>query len=203
MMPTPSRRRAAWRLLAVAFLSLVPAILAAQAEAGHAEHPPEKGEVQYISQAVWAIASFLVFLAILLKKVLPPIVKSMDKRARDIQAALNVAEQVRAEAKEMIARHEESLEKARKEAASIIEEGKSDALRIKESIIQSARKDAEEIAGRARREIEQAKTAAVDELDRRSVQLAVDIASKLMQKTLDAGQHQDLIQERIRVLKDA
>ncbi len=168
-------------------------------EGGHAE----KGTAQILSQTAWAILSFLVVLAILLKKLFPPIVKAMDKRAGDIRDALAAADRARAEAQEMMARHEESLEKARMEAAAIIEEGKSDAQKVKDSILASAKQDAEEMAARARREIEQAKTAAIDDLTRRSIQLSLELSSRLIRKNLSEGEQQGLIQETIRGLPAA
>lgn len=168
-------------------------------EGAHAEKGPE----QYISQFIWSVLTIVVVLAILLKKLFPPIVQAMDKRAADIRDALSAAERARAEAQEMMAKHEASLELARKEAAAIIEEGKSDAVKVKDAIVASAKKDAEEIAGRAKREIEQAKVNAMDELTRRSIQLSLELSSRLIRKNLNEAEQQGLIQETIRGLPAA
>lgn len=169
-----------------------------EAAEGHAAHPPEKTPAAYISQAVWSIASFLIVLAILMKKMFPAIIQSMDKRAGEIRDALAAAEKAKAEAQEMMARHEASLEKARKESAAIVEEGKADAVRLKDSILAGAKKDSEEMVARARREIEQAKVSAMDELTRRSIQLSLELSSRLIRKNLSADEQQGLIQETIR-----
>jgi F-type H+-transporting ATPase subunit b len=176
--------------------------VAAAAE-GHEGAHAEKTTEQILSQTAWAILSIVVVLAILLKKLFPPIVQAMDKRAADIRDALSAAEKARAEAQEMMAKHEESLELARKEAAAIIEEGKADAVKVKDSIVASAKKDSEEIAGRAKREIEQAKVNAMDELTRRSIQLSLEISSRLIRKNLNEAEQQGLIQETIRGLPAA
>jgi len=184
-------------LVCAVFLPAV--LLAAGDEGAHAE----KGVITYVTQFFWACASFVVVLLILLKKLMPPITAALDKRAADIRDALSVAEKARAEAEAMISKHEAHLETARAEAASIIEEGKADALKVKDSIVSSARKEVEEVEARSRREIEQAKTAAVDELDRRAVEISVGIAGKLIGKTIDASEHQGLIQESLRDLQNA
>jgi F0F1-type ATP synthase membrane subunit b/b' len=54
------------------------------------------------------------------------------------------------------------------------------------------------VAARARREIELAKQAALEELHLQSVQLSFDLASQLIQKSLDPGEHQELVEERLR-----
>ena len=188
------------RVTSLVFTVLAPAVLlAADGEASHAE----KDVGVYLAQLGWAILSFLVVLGILLWKLMPPITAALDKRAADIRDALAVAEKAQAEAKAMISKHEAQLETARAEAAAIIEEGKADALKVKDSIVSSARKEVEAVEARSRREIEQAKAAAVDELDRRAVEISVEIAGMLIGKSINAAEHQDLIQERLRDLQEA
>ncbi len=146
----------------------------------------------------WAALSFLIVLLILWKKLLPPIFTALDKRAQDIRDSLDAAEKARADAGEMIKRHEDALEKARQEARAIIEEGKADAERVKDKIVSDARADAEDVTARARREIDLAKQAALHELHQQSVALSLDLAGSLIKKTLNADDHQDLIQDRIK-----
>jgi F-type H+-transporting ATPase subunit b len=182
---------------AAAGVVLLPALLLGAEDAG------EKTPGVYVSQFLWAIGSFVVVLLILIKKLLPPITAALDKRAADIRDALAVADKAGAEAQAMISKHEAQLETARAEAAAIIEEGKADALKVKDSIVSSARVEVEELQARSRSEIEQAKTAAVDELDRRAVAISVDIAGKLLGKSINPAEHQELIQERLRALQEA
>ena len=151
-----------------------------------------------ISTTVWAIISFLVVLFILSKKLFPPIMAAMDKRAQDIRDSLDAAERAKAEAEEMMKRHQDDMAKAREEASGIIEEGRADALRLKDSIVASARKDSEELAARARRDIEQTKHNAVDELQQLAARLSVDIAGELIRKNLTVEDQQKLIEERIK-----
>ena len=61
-----------------------------------------------------------------------------------------------------------------------------------------ARNDkATEILDRAKREIDLAKSGALEDLHQRSVELAFDLTSRLIGKTLDPNDHQQLIKERI------
>lgn len=171
---------------------------AAAAEAGHEGGHAEKSGGQYVSQFIWSVASFLIVLAVLYKKAFPVILASLDKRAADIREALASAEKAKAEAQALMARHDAQLEKARREAQAIIDEGKADAVKLKDSILAGAKKDSEEMVARARREIEQAKVTAIDDLTRRSVQLSLELSSRLIRKNLNAEEQQGLIQETIR-----
>lgn len=162
-------------------------------EGAEGDHPPF-----LVSTTVWAIVSFLLVLFILSKKLFPPILAAMDRRAQDIRDSLDAAERARAEAEEMMKRHQDDLAKAREEAAAIIEEGRADAQKLKDSIVASARSDAEELTARARRDIEQTKNNAVSELQQLSAALSIDIANELIRKNLSIDDHRKLIEERIK-----
>jgi F-type H+-transporting ATPase subunit b len=152
----------------------------------------------YLPSTVWAILSFVAVLTVILKFVMPKIVGALDERAKAIRESLAAAEKARADAESMMRRHQDDLEKARQEARAIIEEGKADAERIKQKIVSDAGSEAEQISSRAKREIELAKQAALDTLHRQSVELALSLAGRLVEKSLDANDHQSLIQEQIR-----
>lgn len=184
--------------------ALVPSLVLASGEpAGEGGHGGAGAGDLLLPPNVWAILSFLVVLAILLKKLLPPIIDVMDRRATAIREALDAAEKAREEKAALLASHEKEVKRARDEALAIVEEGKADALQAKDSIIAAARSEAEEMTHRARREIEQAKQAAIDGLQRRAVDLAFDIAGRLVEKSLDPEEHQKLIQERLKELPNA
>lgn len=190
-------RRIPIALGAAALWSLPAALLSAEAEAaGEAAKP-------VIPPTVWGILIFITVLLILWRKAYPPITGALERRAKLIQESLEAAERAKAESEALLRQHEESLEKARAEARAIIEEGKSEALKVKEGIIEGARKESEEIAARALRDIELAKTNAVDELHRRAVDLSIEIASKVIRKSLRAEDHGDLIRESIRKFQEA
>lgn len=147
---------------------------------------------------IWAIISFVIVLLVLTKKLFPPIMAAMDKRAEEIRESLEAAERAKAEAEQMIQRHEDQLAKARVEATAIIEEGRADAQKLKANIVESAKKDSEELVGRAQREIEQTKNNAVSELQQLSAGLAINIVNELIRKNLTAEDQKSLIEERIR-----
>ena len=184
--------------IVVAFIT--PVLVLAAEEAEHGGHAAP-AEPPYIPQTVWAIASFLIVLAVLLKYLIPPIIQAMDKRAADIRDALAAAEKARADAQVLIEQHHADLETARKDAAAIIEEGKADANKVKESIIAEARRDSQELAARAKRDIDRAKEDALVVLKKASVEMAFDIAGALIHKNLNPAEHQQLIEERTRRLQ--
>jgi F-type H+-transporting ATPase subunit b len=157
---------------------------------------------QFLKTSGWALLAFAIVLTILWKWLFPPIVAALDKRARTIQESLEAARRAKEEAEAMMAKHQESLEKARAEARAIIDEGKADAVRVKESIVESARTESQEIAARAKRDINLAKQAVVDDLYRQAAMLSFELAEKVIQKSLRPDEHQGLIADCIQKYKE-
>lgn len=191
------RRKLCRLYLLLALLVPVPALVLGADEA----HPKDEGWY-VLPSTFWAIISFLIVLFILWKKLFPLITDAIDRRAREIRDSLAAAEKAKMEAEEAMQRHQADLDAARHEARAIIEEGKADAQRVKDEIVQSARKEAEEVSERARREIQLAKQAALEELHHQSVQLSLDLAGRLIQKSLDPHEHQELIEDRLRSFRE-
>jgi F-type H+-transporting ATPase subunit b len=164
------------------------------AEGGEGGH----GGGAVIPPTVWGILVFLTVLVILWRKAFPPILQALEKRAQLIRESLEAAERARKEAAEAATRQEDAMEKARVEARAIIEEGKADAHRVKDKIVEDAKREAGELVARARREIDLAKDNAVDELHRQAVDLSMEIASKVIRKTLRPEDHRELIADSIK-----
>jgi F-type H+-transporting ATPase subunit b len=149
----------------------------------------------------WKLAvqliSFLIFLFILWKKALGPIVEMIDSRADKIRESMSAAEKMQADLKATAARNEEALAEGRKEAQQII----ANAREASESMLNKAREDAakqaDEYLSRAqaalRAETEQARLQLRQEL----AGLAVTAAGKIVRKELDPSTQSSLIDETL------
>lgn len=207
----PSRRIAGAALLAVfvlfftlfaLFTLVAPALLLAAPEGGEAGTAGHKGEF-LVPPNVWAIVSFLLVLAILVWKLIPQIVHVMDRRAEAIREALEAAKKAWAQREALVATHAEEIRRSREETQALIAAGKAEALRVREAMVAAARQEAEQIVERSRREIQLAKESAIDDLQKRAVELAFDLSERLIRKSLHPAEHQDLIQESVRRLPRA
>ncbi|HQY31028.1 MAG TPA: F0F1 ATP synthase subunit B [Thermomicrobiales bacterium] len=143
------------------------------------------------------LIAFLVFLYILWKKALGPIVEMIDSRSEKIQESMSAAEKMQADLKQTATRNEEALMEARKEAQQII----ANAREASEGMLNKAREDAgkqgDEYLARAqaalRAETEQARLQLRQEL----AGLAVSAAGKIVRKELDPGTQASLIDETL------
>ncbi len=143
------------------------------------------------------LVSFLVFLFILWKKALGPIVNMIDTRTDKIRESMSAAEKMQTDLKATAARNEEALAEARKEAQQIV----TNAREASETMLAKAREDAarqsEEYLSRAeatlRAETEQARLQLRQEL----AGLAVSAAGKIVRKELDPSTQSSLIDETL------
>ena len=82
---------------------------------------------------------------------------------------------------------------ARRQAQQMIGEGKEAGERVRQDIEEKARVEGDAMIGRARESIEREKDAALDELRKESVDLALAAAAKLVQESLDEEKDRELV----------
>ena len=189
-------------LLAACAVVLGTAGTAWAAEGGHGPSNMAEWVMHYTQVTGWALLTFVIVLTILWKKLFPPIVEALDKRAATIRESLEAAQKAKEEAEAMIAEHESNLEKARAEGRAIVEEAKADANKVKDGIVKDARKEAGEIGERGKRELELAKQSAVDDLYAQASNLSFELAEKVIEKSLQPADHQTLIDSCIKQYKE-
>lgn len=133
---------------------------------------------------LWTIITFLSLVLILWKTAWKPIIESLDARALRLKGDLDKAETTRIEAEAILNKHKELLDNAKDETAKIIAEGKAGAEKIRAEIIAKAEQESKEITERSKREVLMAKDKAISELKVEIVNIATDIASKIIAKNL-------------------
>lgn len=203
------RRRAAAHIVLLAVL-LVAAPVGAQhgddPQTGHAESTGAADEEAAHESGgglmdvkpglmIWTLATFLVLLTVLRFTAWKPLIGALEAREQRIREAVEQAEKTRLESEALVARHEEQLEAARVEARQIIEEGKADALRVKNDIVAQARHEAEETKARALREVELATDSAKKELWEEATRLSTLLAERILRRSLSEGDDRRLVEQ--------
>ncbi len=147
---------------------------------------------------LWTIITFIVLVLILWKAAWKPIVAGLDSRAEKLRSDIERAEKARLEADEILNKNKEILNKANEETARIIAEGKASAEKIRADIIAKAGQEAKEAADRSKREIIAAKDKALGELKLEIVNIATDIASKIILKNLKPEDQEAIVKDALR-----
>ena len=143
--------------------------------------------------SVWTTLVFLILLAVLWKFAWGPILAMVQDREDGIQGTLDQAAKERQEAAKLLAEHRDQMADARRQAQQMIAEGKEAGERVRQGIEEKARAEGDAMIERARESIEREKDAALDELRKESVDLALAAAAKLVQESLDEEKDRELV----------
>ena len=143
--------------------------------------------------SVWTTLVFLALLGILWKFAWGPILAMVQDREDGIQGTLDQAANEREEAAKLLAEHREQMADARRQSQQMIADGKEAGERVRQGIEEKARAEGDAMIERARESIEREKEAALDELRKESVDLALAAAAKLVQESLDETKNRELV----------
>ena len=179
---------------ALSVLLAVPGGLVAQ----EAEHAAEGGAGAAlfsvnVGLTIWTIVVFLGLVLILKKFAWGAILAQAAAREDRIQSALDDAAKRNAEALALLEQHRAQLADGRRQAQEIVNEGKTAGERVRKEIEEKARTEGQALIERAKREIEREKDAALGEIRKESVDLALAVAAKLMHEKLDPEKDKKLV----------
>ena len=151
----------------------------------------------FSSLIFWEIISFAALLFILWKYAFPPILQTLDERGRKIRESIESAERRSAEAEQRMAEYEAKMKASQQEAEEMIAQAKARAQQMKEDNERQLSADAERIKATAAREIEQERRKAVDDVRRYVGELALQVAGKVLERSLTDADHKRLADESL------
>ena len=151
----------------------------------------------FSSLLFWEVISFGVLLFILAKYAFPPILQTLDERERKIRESIESAERRSAEAEQRMAEYAAKMKASQKEAEEMIAQAKARAQQMKEENERQLSADAERIKTAAAREIEQERRKAVDDVRRYAGELALQVAGKVLERSLTDADHKRLADESL------
>jgi len=143
---------------------------------------------------LWTVAVFLIVLAVLRKFAWAPIIGALDLREASIRESIETAARMRTEAAGLLEEHRRQIAEARAQSQEIVAQGREAGERLRREIETKAREESDRMLERARLEIARERDQAVDTLRRESVDLAIALASRLLQERLDGETDRRLIE---------
>jgi F-type H+-transporting ATPase subunit b len=151
---------------------------------------------------IWQLIVFVLLFLLLSKLAWKPIVASLKEREKSIQDALDTAERARLEMAQLKNENEKLLKEAREERDRILREAREVSIRMKEEAQHDAKKAADKIIEEARAAIGIEKQAALKDIKIQVAMFSLQIAEKLMKKTLAGDKEQkELVEGYIKDLK--
>jgi F-type H+-transporting ATPase subunit b len=149
------------------------------------------------------ICNLMIQLVIFKKLLLNPVKKVIAQRKAKADSQIADAEKLRTEAEAMKAEYEQNLQNARTEANQIVAAAQKTAAARSEELLGEARAQAAALKQKAEADIAQERKKAVNEVKDEIGGMAMEIASKVVEREIKETDHQDLIDEFIKNVGEA
>ena len=149
------------------------------------------------------ICKLMIQLVIFKKLLLNPVKKVIAERKAKADSQIADAEKLRTEAEAMKAEYEQNLQNARTEANQIVAAAQKTAAARSEELLGEARAQAAALKQKAEADIAQERKKAVNEVKDEIGGMAMEIASKVVEREIKEADHQDLIDEFIKNVGEA
>lgn len=152
---------------------------------------------------IWTVISFAVFVAIMVRYILPPFLKILDERQNKIVADIRDSDQDRKNAAQELAEAKDHLLTARHEAERLIQESRLEADREKRLLVEEARAEVKRLLNQTSRELANERLKAAHTWQKETADLALAVAGKLLERSLEPRDQQRLLEESLKEVEKA
>lgn len=144
---------------------------------------------------VWI--TLIILFKVLEKLAYEPITKFISNRKNKIQTDIDEAKTLNAEAQETKEKYEAKMAEAREESQNILSSARARGEELKNEILSEAKEEADVIKSRARKEIEREKSAAFESVKSETGDMALLIASRIIEQEIDIESQEGLVDKFI------
>ena len=152
---------------------------------------------------IFAWCNLLVLYFVLRKLLFKPVKNMIDSRQQEIDGMYSDAEKSREDADAMKADYEEKISHAKEESEEILKNAVRRAQLREEEILREANDKAARVMKRAEEQVEMEKKRAINEVKNEVSDMAIGIASAVIERDIDRKEHEALIDEFIRTMDEA
>jgi F-type H+-transporting ATPase subunit b len=170
-------------LAAALMISATPALASESAEGG----PPNLLDPN-VGVMAWTLIIFVLLLFVLSKFAFKPLFAAVEAREKALEDAIEGAKRDRAATEDAL------LEAARSEAQQIIADSRATAEKMRADLLAQTKQQQEEMIEQARRTIEGEKAAAIADLRKEAVDLAIAGASRVIEQNLDSAGNRKIVE---------
>ena len=149
---------------------------------------------------IFAWCNLLILYFVLRKLLFKPVKNMIDSRQKEIDDMYSDAEKLRADSEVMKADYEEKLSHAQEESEEILKHAVRRAQLREEEILREANDKASRVMKRAEEQVEMEKKRAINEVKNEVSDMAIGIASAVIERDISREEHEALIDEFIRTM---
>lgn len=153
--------------------------------------------------AIWTVVVFLSLLGLATKFGWKPIVAAMHDREHHLHAVLEDTEKARNEAEGLLRQYKTEMASASEKIKALLDEARRDATTTAQDIISKAQSESDSLKERAQRDIAQARDEALVQIWSKAADVSVQVAGKVLQKSLTEDEHKRLVEISAAELPDA
>ena len=157
---------------------------------------PQFDTTFFSSLLFWSIVSFGIMLFFLWKVALPRVFEILDARERQIRNSLDEAERQRMEADRRLAEYENMIREATEEAERHMDQARQHAQRLLDDNQVKIKAETDRMLSMAKQEIERGQVKAIQEVRSATVDLAIQLAQRVVERNLSS-------EDRSRLMNDA
>ena len=150
---------------------------------------------------IWTVVTFLIMVAILKKVAWGPLLKVLEEREEKIRHDVEAAEKNRLEMEKSRADYERQLTEVEARTRALLAEAEKKGLETRDSILKEAEAQARKIQEKTRQELEAEKEKISRELRSELGAMSMEIAEKIVRKTIDKKVQEDALQDFLKNLK--
>lgn len=181
------------RRLGVLALALATSTSPAFASESAAGGPPNLLDPN-VGVMAWTLVIFVLLLVVLSKFAFKPLFAAVEAREKALEDAIEGAKRDRAATEEALAQQRAQLEAARSEAQQIIADSRATAEKMRADLLAQTKQQQEEMIEQARRAIEGETAAAIADLRKEAVDLAIAGASRVIEQNLDSAGNRKIVE---------
>jgi F-type H+-transporting ATPase subunit b len=150
-----------------------------------------------LTEIIWAAAFFFILLFILYRVAWPKLQAGLAARQAAIAGSIEAADATKAEADGVLAEYRAKLADAQSEAQRIIDEGRKTGEKVVADARARADVEAQALLTRAQADIAAERDRAISALRGELASLSIDLASRVVGKSLDSAAQRSLVDSYI------
>jgi F-type H+-transporting ATPase subunit b len=151
-------------------------------------------------ELIWGLVAFLLLMGLMYKFVFPKASQVLEDRSAAIVGKMEEADRKLQDAQASKAEFDAQIADARGEANRIIEDAKQTAESLRRDIVAKAEDEAAAVLSKARADVAAERERLLQDLRAQVGVLSVELASRIVERELDATTHQSLVDEYIQDL---
>ena len=157
----------------------------------------------YFDESAWVALGFIIFIAIVWRKVGSALSDLLDNRVNKIKNELAEAETLRIEAEKELKKFQVMQNEAVEDAKRIIADAHEAAERIRNAVVEKAKESIKRRENQAKAKIAASEAAVLAELKMRATSIAISASKEILVSELNDELNSSIIDESISQIKAA